>query len=157
MKQFFFGDCLRGSFAVKKMAKKLNPEQANEDKTWVEIAEVVGYTPVSVGNWAKAGCWKDLKEALASTSDNQLKNFANQLNELNINISTRTEGSRYPSSKEADVQIKLTKAILMFRGEADVTEILKHSKLFLTFLRANHPDKLKEYALLFDEFIKERV
>lgn len=148
------------------MAKKLNPEQAkklaysmfiNEDKTWVEIAEVVGYTPVSVGNWARDGCWKDLKEALATTSDNQLKNFANQLNELNININNREEGWRYPNSKEADVQIKLTKAILMFRGEADITEILKFNKLFLTFLRANYPEKLKEYALLFDQFIKERV
>lgn len=148
------------------MAKKLNPEQAkklaysmyiNEDKTWVEIAEVVGYSAVSVGNWARDGCWKDLKEALATTSDNQLKNFANQLNELNININNRDEGFRYPNSKEADVQIKLTKAILMFRGEADITDILRFNKLFLTFLRANYPERLKEYALLFDQFIKERV
>lgn len=148
------------------MAKKLNPEQAkklaysmfiNEDKTWVEIAEVVGYTAVSVGNWAREGCWKDLKEALSTTSDNQLKNFANQLNELNININSREEGWRYPNSKEADVQIKLTKAILLFRGEADIADILKFNKLFLTFLRANYPEKLKEYALLFDQFIKERV
>ena len=148
------------------MAKKLTSEQAkklaysmfiNEDKTFVEISEVVGFSAAAVGNWARDGCWKDLKEALQSASDNQLKNFANQLNELNINISTREEGTRFPSSKEADVQIKLTKAILMFRGEADLTEILKYNKLFLTFLRANYPDKLKEYALLFDQFIKERV
>lgn len=148
------------------MAKKLTSEQAkklaysmfmNEDKTWVEIAEVVGYSAVSVGNWARDGCWKELKEALTSASDNQLKNFASQLNELNTNISTREEGFRFPNSKEADVQIKLTKAILMFRGEADLTEILAFNRLFLQFLRANYPDKLKEYALLFDEFIKERV
>ena len=148
------------------MAKKLNPEQAkklaysifvNEDKSFVEIADVVGYTPVSVGNWARDGKWKDLKDALKSTSDNQLKNFANQLNELNINISGREKGYRYPDSKEADIQIKLTKAILMFRGEADLTEILAFNRMFLQFLRVNHPEKLKEYTLLFDEFIKGRV
>ena len=148
------------------MAKKLNPDRAkklaysifvNEDKSFVEIADMVGYTAVSVGNWARDGKWKDLKDALKSTSDNQLKNFANQLNELNININNRDEGCRYPSSKEADVQIKLTKAILMFRGEADLTEILAFNRLFLQFLRANHSDKLKEYALLFDEFIKGKV
>lgn len=148
------------------MAKKLTPEQAkklaysmymNEDKTWVEISEVVGYTAVSVGNWAREGCWKALKEALSSATDNQLKNFANQLNELNINISSRQEGFRFPNSKEADVQIKLTKAILLFRGEADLTEILTYNKLFLNFLRANYPERLKEYAMIFDEFIKERI
>ena len=148
------------------MAKKLTAEQAkklaysmyiNEDKSYVEIADVVGYTAVSVGNWARTGCWKELKDALTSASDNQLRNFASQLNELNINISTREEGSRFPNSKEADIQIKLTKAILMFRGEADLADILAFNRMFLQFLRSNYSDKLKEYALLFDEFIKERV
>jgi hypothetical protein len=148
------------------MGKKLTPAQAkslayslyiNEDLSYVEIADKVGYTPVSVGNWARGGSWKELKEALASTSDNQLKNFASQLNALNLNIGSRTEGNRFPNSKEADVQIKLTKAILMFRGEADLTEILTYNKLFLGFLRTNYPDKLKEYTLMFDEFVKERI
>lgn len=143
---------------------KLNSEQAkklaysiyiNEDKSWVEIADMVGYSAVSVGNWAKSGTWKELKEALATTSDNQLKNFAKQLDALNNEINGRD--NCFPNSKEADVQIKLTKAILMFRGEADITEILKFNKMFLSFLRANHPEKLKEYALIFDGFIKERV
>lgn len=147
-------------------SKKLTPEQAkklaygmfiNEDKTFVEISEITGYTAVSVGNWARDGKWKELKEILRSTSDNQLKNFASQLNELNINIANRDEGFRFPNSKEADIQIKLSKAIMMFRGEADLTEILAYNRMFLNFLRANHSDKLKEYALLFDEFIKGQL
>jgi hypothetical protein len=148
------------------MAKKLTAEQAkklaygmfvNEDKTFVEISEVVGFTPVSIGNWARDGKWKDLKGLLKTTSDNQLRNFVTQLNELNINISKRDEGFRFPNSKEADIQIKLSKAILMFRGEADIADMLTYNRMFLQFLRANHSEKLKEYALLFDEFIKGRL
>lgn len=147
------------------MAKKLSPEQArklaysmymNEDMSWVEIADAVGYTAVSVGNWARDGSWKDLKEALTSVSDNQLRNFASQLNALNTAINGRRD-KPFPTTGEADIQIKLSKSILMFRGEADLTEILAYNRMFLQFVRANHPDKLKDYALLFDEFIKERV
>lgn len=146
------------------MAKKLSPEQArklaysmymNEDMSWVEIADAVGYTAVSVGNWAREGSWKDLKEALTSVSDNQLRNFASQLNALNTDINGRAKP--FPTTGEADIQIKLSKSILMFRGEADLTEILAYNRMFLQFVRTNHPDKLKDYALLFDEFIKEKV
>lgn len=148
------------------MAKKLKAAQAKslayslfmmDDLSFVEIAERVGYTSAAVGNWAREGSWKDLKEALNSTSENQLKNFASQLNELNTEISGRDPGKRYPGPGEADTQIKLAKAILMFKGDADLTELLAYNRLFLKFLRSRHPDKLKEYTLLHDEFIKERI
>jgi hypothetical protein len=146
------------------MAKKISSEKAkqlaysvyiNDDKSFVEIAEMVGYTAVSVGNWAKEGCWKDLKQALNSTSENQLKNFAAQLSELNANINSRDEGCRYPDSKEADIQIKLTKGILLFRGEADIADMILFNKKLLAFLRKNYPEKLKEYTLISDAFLKD--
>lgn len=152
------------------MAKKLTNKQAEdlaysifmtEDKiTDAEIGERVGgYSRVTIGKWRRAGLWDDMKKAMTATRGSQLTTFVNQLDALNnaINARTKEEGGNYPSYNEVSIQTQLSKNIERFKGDASLVELLEHNKVVVKFIRANYPDKLKEWALMFDELVKESM
>lgn len=128
-----------------------------EDVTQEEIAERTGLSKVTVGKYIKEGLWKDLKEAMSISREEQLKSFTSQLNELNRSIQSRDEKFRFPTSKEVDIQIKLSKAINMLKGDASLVDLITFSKLFVKYLRTNHPERVKELSLLINEFITDNA
>lgn len=128
-----------------------------EDVTQEEIAERTGLSKVTIGKYIKDGLWKDLKEAMSISREDQLKNFTSQLNELNNFIKSREEKFRFPTSKEVDIQIKLSKAINMLKGDTSLVDLITFSKLFVKYLRANHPERVKELSLLVNEFITDNA
>lgn len=146
------------------MGKKLTNKQAeelgfslymNEDLTQKEIAKRVGRSVVTVNKWVAKGQWEEKKQAYYRTSEEQLKIFTTQLAALNRAIEERDD--KYPTSKEADIQIKLTKAIQLFKGEADIADLIAYNKRFTRFLRANYPQKLKEITQLLNEFLHNEL
>lgn len=128
-----------------------------EDVTQEEIAERTGLSKVTIGKYIKEGLWKDLKEAMSISREEQLKSFTSQLNELNRCIQSREEKFRFPTSKEVDIQIKLSKAINMLKGDASLVDLITFSKLFVKYLRTNHPERVKELSLLINEFITDNA
>lgn len=148
------------------MAKKLNNEQAKnlaysifmteENISDAELGEKVGMSRVTIGKWRREGIWDDIKKALKGTRENQLSNFVKQLEALNDDINTR-EGKNYPDYNEGLTQTQLAKNIERFKGDASLVELLEHNKVVIKFIRANYPDKVKEWVLIFDELVKESM
>lgn len=128
-----------------------------EDVTQDELAERTGLSKVTIGKYIKGGLWKDLKDAMSISREEQLKNFTSQLNALHNNIKSRDEDERFPTSKEVDIQIKLAKAINMLKGDASLVDLITFSKLFVKHLRANHPERVKEMSQLINEFITDNA
>jgi transcriptional regulator with XRE-family HTH domain len=148
------------------MAKELTSKQRqelayslfmNEELTQAEIAERVGTSRVTVNKWVNEGGWGDLKKAATTTMENLLKDTVTQYSELQAKIKNKEVGLRYPNSVEADILIKLHKIINDLKGDMSLADLISYSKKFLKFLRSNHPDKVKEIALLINAFIQEEV
>lgn len=129
----------------------------SDDVTQVELAEFVGVSKVTINKWINEGKWADMKQTLSITREEQLKNFSTQLTALNNDIKGRKEGANFPSSKEVDIQIKLAKAIELFKGDMNLADFISYTKKLIKFLRKNHPDKVKEYTLILNEAIQEEV
>lgn len=148
------------------MAKKLTGEQAKnlaysifmtEDNiSDAELGEKVGMSRVTIGKWRREGIWDDIKKALKGTRENQLSNFVKQLEALNFDINTRA-GNNYPDYNEGLTQTQLAKNIERFKGDASLVELLEHNKVVVKFIRANYPERLKEWVLMFDELVKESM
>lgn len=122
-----------------------------------ELAQMSGLSAVTVGKCIIEGKWKERKEAISVTCDNQLKMFITQLNALNKHINDRDEGNKFPNSKEADTQIKLTNAIEKLKGNKDLTDTIEVMEGFIRFVQKEYPEKLKELVSISREFIIERA
>lgn len=81
------------------------------EMTQKEVAETVGVTEKTVSKWANEGKWADIKKSKRASRDSTINQLLAQLGELNLAISQRKEGERFPTSKEADIQMKLTKQV----------------------------------------------
>ena len=80
--------------------------------------------------------------------------FYGQLNELNAFIQNKGEGFRFPNSKEADSQKKLTAAIRDLEREVNVADTIDVSMKFLNWVRTADFQKAKEVSTLFDSYIQ---
>jgi uncharacterized protein YjcR len=126
-----------------------------EGMTQKEIAEKVGTSTVTVCRWVEAGGWKQLKQSMLITREEQLRHLYMQLEELNTAISERGKGERYADNKDADIISKLTKSIKTMETEASLTDIVEVCKRLLNWLRPISPDKAKDVSAIFDEFIRD--
>lgn len=127
--------------------------------TQKEIADKVDVSRVTMNKWVNdtEENWDKLKKSLLITRESQLSRLYMQLDELNTSIMSRDQGARFANSKEADTINKLTTAIRKMEIEASIADIVEVGKRFLTWLRPLAPDKAKEVAPLFDDFIKDSL
>lgn len=124
-----------------------------------DIAEKVDVSRVTLNKWVNDPDenWEKLKKSLLITRESQLSRLYMQLDELNSSIMAREQGARFANSKEADTINKLTTAIRKMESEASIADIVEVSKRFLNWLRPVSPDKAKEVAGMFDDFIKDNL
>ena len=128
-----------------------------ENLTQQEIAERVGVSRVTVSNWVRSGKWEEKKAGLTLTRQEQVSNLYRQVAEINRAISMRSEGERFPNSKEADILGKLSAAIRNMEQETGVADIISVMTAFVEWLRPLDLDKAKEVVRLADDFIKEKL
>lgn len=126
-----------------------------EGCTQKEIAERTGKSNVTINRWAKEGEWTRLKQSMLVTREAQLSRMYMQLDELNTAIMNREEGTRFPSSKEADTISKLANAIRTMEREASIADIVEVSKRLLNWLRPVNPILAKEVAGVINDFISD--
>ena len=120
-----------------------------------EIAEKVGVSAQTLTKWVKQNNWDKLKQSMLITREEQLRRLYMQMDELNTFIMNREEGQRFSNSKEADTISKLAVAIRTLESEANLSDIVEVSKRFLNYLRPYSPEKAKEVAGMFDDFIRD--
>ena len=128
-----------------------------ENLTQQEIADRVGVSRVTVSNWVRAGKWEEQKAGLTLTRQEQVANLYRQVAEINRTISARTEGERYPNSKEADILGKLSAAIRNMEQETGIADIISVLTGFIEWLRPLDLDKAKELTKLADAYIKDKL
>jgi transcriptional regulator with XRE-family HTH domain len=124
-----------------------------------EVAGRTGVSTVTINKWVNANEaeWDKLRKSLLVTRDEQLRRLYMQLDELNTHIMERVKGSRFANSKEADTINKLTVAIRTLETDASIADIVEVCKRVLNYLRPISPEKAREMAMIFDDFIKETL
>lgn len=128
-----------------------------ENLTQQEIAERVGVSRVTVSNWVRAGKWEEQKAGLTLTRQEQVANLYRQVAEINLAISARAEGERFPNSKEADILGKLSAAIRNMEQETGIADIISVLTGFIEWLRPFDLEKAKELTRLADAYIKDKL
>lgn len=128
-----------------------------ENLTQQEIADRVGVSRVTVSNWVRAGKWEGQKVGLTLTRQEQVANLYRQVAEINRAISARTEGERFPNSKEADILGKLSAAIRNMEQETGIADIISVLTGFIEWLRPLDLDKAKGLTRLADAYIKDKL
>jgi len=122
-----------------------------------ELAERVGVSEKTMGDWIEEGGWKKLKRNFILTREEQLANLLDELTELNEAIKKKKEGTRFADSKEANVRRFLIRDIKDLETKALLPEIISALTQFLNFIRRNNFDDTKLIAGYVDAFIKSNL
>ena len=85
--------------------------------------------------------WKEERSSITQTRQELLKEYHDQLYELNKTINSRPEGKRMPTKPEADVLTQLLNAIHKIENDASVSQIISVFTDFLSFVRLQSPQK----------------
>lgn len=129
---------------------------SDSDITQKEIAKRVQSTEQSVCTWIKAEGWDKMREAQRLTKGEMITKFTQQMLNLQKMIEGREEASRYPSSKEADVLLKLQKAIsqAIYMPHSQYIDI---GIEFINHVRRIAPDLTITVSDLFDAFMRSKL
>lgn len=119
-----------------------------------EIAEKIGVTRQTVGRWAKAGNWTELKAARTVTRQEMVRRLYKQVEEINNAIDARPAGTRHANTKEADTLAKLATSIEKLEKDVGISEIISVGIKFGDFLRQIDLGEAKKFMELWDTFIK---
>lgn len=119
------------------------------------IAERVGVTEKTIGNWIKKYGWRDLRRSLITTKQNQISLLYDQLEFINTTIAERED--KAANSKEADVIIKLTGAIQRLEVETSVGETVEVAKKLISFVQNDDLEFAKKLTNYFDIYIQSII
>lgn len=120
-----------------------------------DLAERVGVTEKTMGNWIEQGGWRKLKRSMLTTRQNQLNLLYDQLDWLNLEISIRD--IKVATPREADVIIKLTSAIQKLEIETSLGETVEVARSFIEFLRGLDLELAKTVTGYFDTYIQTKM
>jgi len=122
-----------------------------------EIAAMVGISENSIGRWVKEGKWELLRANLTTTKENVLANKYRQLAEMDNIIANRKEGERTPTTKEADVQVKISAFIKNLETETGIGEITSVCRGLCEFVRGYDVEKAQEISDYFNSYIEYKM
>lgn len=125
--------------------------------TQQEVAEKVGVSRRTVGTWATAGKWEEMKAGLTMTREQQIINLQRQIAEINNLIAERPAGERFATPAEAATIAKLSAAIDKLEKDAGLKDLISSATRFLVWLRAMDVNKAKEFGTLWDQFIRSTI
>lgn len=125
--------------------------------TQEELSEIVGVSRRTLCNWIKYGKWEELRSSCTITPDSLISQLSKQLNDINNNISSREEGNRFATAKEADSMLKIATTIKKLQKEIGTKEIISVFMQFIGWLQENEEKEMAKTILkLMDCFIKEK-
>lgn len=127
----------------------------SERITAKEIAERVGVTEKTIGKWIELYGWDKLRKSLLTTRQNQLVHWYNQLEAINEDIAERDKP--IPSTKEADVMLKITANIQRLETEIGLGEYVEVGTKLLTFIQQIDLKDARLFKNYIDEFINSKI
>lgn len=139
---------------AKETAKRMFLSGQHQQK---EIAKIIGRSENTISRWVRDEKWELLRANLTTTKENVLGQLYAQLAEINKNVESRDEGSRFATAKEADAIVKLSAAIARMETETGISEISSVSIGFLEFVRGYDLEKAKEFSDHFDAYITSKM
>lgn len=125
--------------------------------TYEEIGAKVGVQRQTVSRWAKEGKWDDTKAGMSVTREENLKYLNQHLKNINMDILKRDEANRQPTTKEADVMVKIAAAIKSMELDVGIADIISVGMRFTEWLRRVDLEKAKDFIPYWDSFIKEQA
>lgn len=128
------------------------------DLTQKMIAQIVGVTEKTVGNWISKddGAWKKLKVARTVTKQNVIANAYRQLMELDKTIAERDERN-YPTSAEADIQAKIATKIDKLERQYNLSTYYTVFEEFTKYLMSVDTEAAKSLIDFMLEFLKMKA
>lgn len=123
--------------------------------TQEEIAVKVGVSRQTIIRWAKEDSWAELKASLSVTPTQIIAQWQLQITEINRNIASREEGSRFATGAESDAMLKLSSAIRKLQDDLGISEVISVCMRFLAWLRTIDVEQAKIFNRLMDVFIKD--
>ena len=125
--------------------------------TQKEIAGKIKVSEATISSWAGKDNWDNLKKNLVNSKTERLSELYDELAEFNQSIKNRDIGSRFPTSKEADVRRKLIRDIADLERKYNIGQTTVIARDFVTFSRDidfEFAQKANEY---FDLFINHQI
>lgn len=129
----------------------------NEKLTQKELAARVGTSENTISKWVNEGEWEKLRKNIILTREEQMQLMITELEALNEFIQKKPLGERFADSKEANVRRNLVKDIKELETKASIAEIIEAGKRFTKWLSVSDLGKAREFANLFDAFIKDNL
>ena len=140
--------------AKKILAKELFLSGKHRQK---EISKLVCVSENTVGKWIKDGQWEMLRASLTTTKESILAKKYQQLAEIDNAIAERKPGERVPTSKEADIQIKISAVIKNLETETGIAEITSVCTGLCEFVRQYDVKKAQEISDHFQAYIEHKL
>lgn len=125
--------------------------------TQKELAERVKVTENTIGKWVKDGQWESERTSTLLTREQELKRTYRQYTALNDSIEKRGEGANFPTSKEADILIKISGAINRLETEVSAQEAIEVLMAVVNFARTDNLTEAKIVMKWADLFIKTKL
>lgn len=125
------------------------------DKSFKEIARMVGVNNNTVGDWARNGKWKEIKAANSITRSQVINNTLMQIAELQGEINTRPV--KYPTAKESDTMVKLSNLIRDLDKSLSLADYVSMMEELLKWLHQVNPATAKLLAPLLLEFAQTKA
>lgn len=137
---------------TKKLAREL---YLSTDKTQAEICKQLGINPKTLSIWKREEEWDIQKAATNITPRKTIAGFYMQLEQLRQEIDKRTE-SRYPSSKESDIIMKVSKSIRMLQKSLSLTDYINAFEELGKFGLNIDATLTKNFMAIMNEFIQNK-
>jgi len=122
-----------------------------------DLAQRVGVTEKTIGRWVQKGEWDKLRKNLLLTREEQMAAMLTELEELNNFIKLKPEGSRFASTKEADIRRKLVRDLRELETRASVAETVNVARAMLAWCRDHDHTQAPLLTALFDLYIRTRL
>ena len=128
-----------------------------ENLTQQEIADKVGVSRRTMGNWIREEKWEERKAGITLTREIQIDSLYRQVAAINEAISRKPADKRFPDIREADILAKLSTSIKKLETEVGIADLVSVAQRFVKFVRAIDFDKAREITTMFDAFIKSNL
>jgi DNA-binding transcriptional regulator LsrR (DeoR family) len=122
-----------------------------------EIAKRFKISEVTVSNWAKEDNWDALKKGVLTSKNKRISELYDELAEFNKMIQSREVGTRFPTSKEADVRRKLIRDISDLEKKYNIGQTTVIARDFVLFTQELDFEFAQKAAEYFDLFINDLI
>jgi transposase len=120
------------------------------------VAARVGVAEKTISKWVNEGGWKDLRNRLLVSKENQINLLYGQLEQLNQAI--KDSDTKYPDTKQADIQVKVTAAIRSLETDMNIADLVEAGIRFVKFIqKVGTFDEVQETIDLWNSFLQNEM